>query len=38
MIVISNQKGDIRLPAEEGLLEWLQARYPASKYHLVELT
>lgn len=38
MIIISNQKGDIQLPAEEGLLEWLQARYPASKYHLVELT
>ena len=38
MIIISNQKGDIQLPAEEGLLEWLQAQYPASKYHLVELT
>jgi len=38
MIVISNRTGSIQLPAEEGLLEWLQARYPASKYHLVELT
>jgi hypothetical protein len=37
MIIISNHTGDIQLPAQEGLLEWLQARYPASKYHLVEL-
>jgi hypothetical protein len=37
MIVISNKAGDIQLPHQEGLLEWLQERYPASEYHLVEL-
>lgn len=37
MIVISNKTGDIQLPVEEGLLEWLQARYPFSEYRLIEL-
>jgi hypothetical protein len=37
MIIITNKTGDIQLPNQEGLLEWLQERYPASKYHLVEL-
>jgi len=37
MIVISNNTREIQLPYQEGLLEWLQERYPASKYHLVEL-
>jgi hypothetical protein len=37
MIVISNKTRDIQLPYQEGLLEWLQEHYPASKYHLVEL-
>ena len=37
MIVISNKTGDIQLPVQEGLLEWLQARYPHSQYHLTEL-
>jgi hypothetical protein len=37
MIVISNKTGEIQLPYQEGLLEWLQEHYPASKYYLVEL-
>lgn len=37
MIVISNLTGDIQLPVEPGLLEWLQAQYPHSQYHLVKL-
>ena len=37
MIIISNRTGDIQLPAEPGLLEWLQQRYPYSQYHLIEL-
>ena len=37
MIVITNQTGDIQLPVEPGLLEWLQARYPYSHYHLAEI-
>ena len=28
----------ISLPWEEGLLEWLQYRYPHSGYHIVVLT
>ena len=38
MTIITNHTGEIRLPWEPGLLEWLQAYYPASKYHVVELT
>lgn len=37
MIIISNRTGDIQLPAEEGLLEWLHANYPRSQYHLAEI-
>jgi len=37
MIIITNYTRDIQLPYEEGLLEWLQQQYPASKYQLVEL-
>lgn len=37
MIIISNRTGDIQLPVEEGLLEWLQATYPNSQYHLAEV-
>ena len=36
MIIITNRAGDIQMPAEEGLLEWLQATYPYSQYHLAE--
>lgn len=37
MIIITNKTGEIQLPVEEGLLEWLQARYPNSGYHLCSL-
>jgi hypothetical protein len=37
MIIITNRTGNIQMPAEEGLLEWLQARYPYSQYHLAEI-
>ena len=37
MRIITNRAGDIQLPWEPGLLEWLQARYPASKYQEVIL-
>jgi hypothetical protein len=33
---ISSRNGDIQLPWEPGLLEWLQEHYPASKYFLME--
>jgi hypothetical protein len=38
MTIITNITGEIRLPWEPGLLEWLQEQYPASKYRVVELT
>lgn len=34
---IANKDGTIKLPFEEGLLEWLLKKYPYSKYHVVEL-
>jgi hypothetical protein len=34
---IANKVGTIKLPFEEGLLEWLHTQYPYSKYHVVEL-
>jgi len=34
---IANRDGTIKLPFEEGLLEWLLKQYPYSKYHVVEL-
>jgi hypothetical protein len=37
MKCISNRSGNIQLPWEPGLLEWLQDNYPYSQYHLVEL-
>jgi hypothetical protein len=37
MRIITNRAGDIQLPWEPGLLEWLQERYPASKYQEVTL-
>jgi hypothetical protein len=37
MRIITNQSGDIQLLWEPGLLEWLQERYPASKYQEVIL-
>ena len=38
MIYITNITGEIKLPWEPGLLEWLQENYPASKYRVVENT
>jgi hypothetical protein len=35
--IISNKTGDINLPWEPGLLEWLQNRYPVSKYYVREV-
>ena len=37
MIVISDRTGNIQLPVEPGLLEWLQQHYPHSQYHLTKL-
>jgi len=37
MIIITNRTGNIQMPVEEGLLEWLQANYPHSQYHLAEI-
>jgi hypothetical protein len=37
MIIITNRSGDIQMLVEEGLLEWLQATYPYSQYHLAEI-
>jgi hypothetical protein len=36
MKYITNKFDSIQLPIEPGLLEWLQAQYPASKYQIVE--
>lgn len=33
---ITNYTGEITLPWEPGLLEWLQERYPYSKYKVIE--
>ena len=33
---ITNYTGEIALPWEPGLLEWLQEQYPYSKYKVVE--
>lgn len=35
---IANRAGDIALPWEPGLLEWLIANYPHSGYSIKELT
>jgi hypothetical protein len=37
MKYITNKFNSIKLPFEEGLLEWLQETYPFSKYYIVEL-
>jgi hypothetical protein len=37
MKYITNKFENIRFPVEEGLLEWLQANYPASKYYIKEI-
>jgi hypothetical protein len=37
MIIITDRSGNIQLPVEEGLLEWLQENYPYSQYHLAEI-
>jgi hypothetical protein len=37
MKIIVNKSGDIQLPWEPGLLEWLQSKYPASQYQEVTL-
>jgi len=34
---IANKSGTINLPWEPGLVEWLQERYPASQYRVVEV-
>jgi hypothetical protein len=38
MKVIVNSAETVILPWEEGLLEWLQERYPYSRYQVVEIT
>jgi len=35
-MIITNRTGEIKLPWEPGLLEWLQENYPASKYYIKE--
>lgn len=35
MTYIANYNNTIRLPYEPGLLEWLQERYPRSRYRIV---
>jgi hypothetical protein len=37
MKYITNKFDSVRLPAEPGLLEWLQENYPASKYIIKEI-
>jgi hypothetical protein len=37
MKYITNKFESIRLPVEEGLLEWLQENYPFSQYQIKEL-
>ena len=37
MKVIVNYTETVMLPWEEGLLEWLQEKYPYSQYQVVEL-
>jgi len=35
MKFILNKAGNIKLPYEPGLLEWLQEKYPASQYRII---
>jgi hypothetical protein len=37
MRYITNKFENIRLPVEDGLLEWLQENYPNSKYYIKEV-
>lgn len=37
MKYITNKFDSIRLPCEEGMLEWLQETYPNSEYRIVEV-
>jgi hypothetical protein len=37
MIIISDRTGNIQLPVEPGLLEWLQEYYPYSQYYLTTI-
>jgi hypothetical protein len=37
MMLISDKTGKIQLPAEPGLLEWLETHYPYSQYHYVTI-
>ena len=37
MKVIVNSDKTVMLPWEEGLLEWLQERYPYSRYQVIEV-
>jgi hypothetical protein len=34
---ISNQARTVFLPWEPGMIEWLQANYPYSQYHVVQV-
>jgi hypothetical protein len=36
MRIIINKTGEIRLPYQEGLLEWLQENYPFSQYKIID--
>jgi len=36
-MIITNKSGDIQLPYDPDLLEWLQITYPFSQYHILEL-
>lgn len=36
MIYITNKYNSIKLPYEEGLIEWLHTNYPFSEYRIVE--
>jgi hypothetical protein len=36
MKYITNKFDSIRLPFEEGMLEWLMENYPHSQYRIVE--
>jgi hypothetical protein len=37
MMFIINHAGNIQLPWEPGMIEWLHANYPYSRYHVVEV-
>jgi hypothetical protein len=37
MKYITNYDSSVKLPYEDGLLEWLHINYPNSKYRIVEV-